>query len=320
MLVLTKLTDGIALLSLPRLLTRRMVMSDASSAPRSRFFSAGGRGESRNSGRGDTSVSGRGTGSEDGDRSPANDGYATASSWSSSSGAGTYSRRPTADGRGSGRFNSGGDYGGGGGGRSSSFGGRGGRGGGVGSRGGSSSGGGRFSSGNSVASPNRYQYSRDGGSSSGGGGYSENSYNSYNGWVDDRDPNREPPCGRYDGDHLYGISPIRLAMASGRRNITELLVQEGMDLDNKKDAKAASDILKIAKDKGITIREFPKHDLNMLTENRPHQGNNTLSNTPSNTPTKYPNPLSIPSLGPVNRICTESCPAAISKNRFFTSC
>ena len=43
-------------------------------------------------------------------------------------------------------------------------------------------------------------------------------------------------------------------------------------MDNKKDAKAASDILKIAKDKGIAIREFPKHDLNMLTENRPHQG------------------------------------------------
>jgi 21S rRNA (GM2251-2'-O)-methyltransferase len=45
-----------------------------------------------------------------------------------------------------------------------------------------------------------------------------------------------------------------------------------MDLGNKKDEKGASDILRIAKQKGITIREFPKHDLNMLTENRPHQG------------------------------------------------
>ena len=285
MLVLTKLSDGIALLSLPRLLTRRMVMSDSSSAPRSRFFSAGGRGESRSGGRGDT-VRGS-SGGDDSDRSPSNDGYTAASSWSSSSGAGTYSRRPTADGRGGGGRFSSGDYNGGssGGGRSSSFGGRGGRGGGAGSRGPGGGTGGRFSGGNAVASPNRYQYSRDGGSS-GSSGYSENSYNSYNGWVDDRDPNREPPCGRYDGDHLYGISPIRLAMASGRRNITELLVQEGMDLDNKKDARAASDILKIAKDKGITIREFPKHDLNMLTENRPHQGNansNTLTDRTPNT-------------------------------------
>jgi 21S rRNA (GM2251-2'-O)-methyltransferase len=45
-----------------------------------------------------------------------------------------------------------------------------------------------------------------------------------------------------------------------------------MDLANKKDEKSASEILRIAKAKGITIREFPKHDLNMLTENRPHQG------------------------------------------------
>jgi 21S rRNA (GM2251-2'-O)-methyltransferase len=102
----------------------------------------------------------------------------------------------------------------------------------------------------------RYRYTRDG-DDSGAYGYTEN---------------REPPCGRYDGDHLYGISPIRTAIAAGRRNITELLVQEGMELSNKKDEKAASDILKIAKAKGITVREFPKHDLNMLTENRPHQG------------------------------------------------
>jgi 21S rRNA (GM2251-2'-O)-methyltransferase len=45
-----------------------------------------------------------------------------------------------------------------------------------------------------------------------------------------------------------------------------------MELSNKKDEKTAGEILKIAKEKGITIREFPKHDLNMLTENRPHQG------------------------------------------------
>ena len=105
-------------------------------------------------------------------------------------------------------------------------------------------------------------YNRDGSS----GGYQGNSYNR------DNEENREPPCGYFEGDHLYGISPIRLAVASGRRNITELLIQEGMELSNKKDEKSAFEILKIAKEKGITIREFPKHDLNMLTENRPHQG------------------------------------------------
>mmetsp|Transcript_18080 Transcript_18080/g.30363 ORF Transcript_18080/g.30363 Transcript_18080/m.30363 type:complete len:439 (-) Transcript_18080:168-1484(-) len=86
------------------------------------------------------------------------------------------------------------------------------------------------------------------------------------------DEKREPAYGYYDGDHLYGVTPVRLAIKSGRRQIKELLVQSGMDMSNKKDSKAAADIFRIAKQKGIEIREFSKHDLNMLTENRPHQG------------------------------------------------
>lgn len=65
---------------------------------------------------------------------------------------------------------------------------------------------------------------------------------------------------------------MRLALASGRREITELLVQEGMDLSNKKDSKAAQQILDIAKKNGVQVREFSKHDLNMMSDNRPHQG------------------------------------------------
>lgn len=82
----------------------------------------------------------------------------------------------------------------------------------------------------------------------------------------------EPAWGHYDGDHLFGISPVSMALRSSRRTIKELLVQEGMDLSNKKDKKAAADILKIAKEKNISIREFSKHDLNMITDNKLHQG------------------------------------------------
>jgi len=88
----------------------------------------------------------------------------------------------------------------------------------------------------------------------------------------DRDDNREPAYGYYDGDHLYGIAPVRLALLAGKREMKELLVQEGMDLSNKKDSKAAKEILQAAQTRGIDIREFSKHDLNMLTDNRPHQG------------------------------------------------
>jgi len=88
----------------------------------------------------------------------------------------------------------------------------------------------------------------------------------------DRDDNREPAYGYYDGDHLYGIAPVRLALLAGKREIKELLVQEGMDFSNKKDSKAAKEILQVARTRGIEVREFSKHDLNMLTDNRPHQG------------------------------------------------
>lgn len=83
---------------------------------------------------------------------------------------------------------------------------------------------------------------------------------------------RDPPYGHYDGDHIYGVSSVLMAIRSGKRNISELLIQEGMDLTNKKDQSQAHDILKTAKSMNIPIREFSKHDLNMLTENRPHQG------------------------------------------------
>ena len=116
----------------------------------------------------------------------------------------------------------------------------------------------------------RTTYRRDDAGSS----YSRgNTGGSYQGNRDNyNEESREPPCGYFEGDHLYGISPIRMAIASGRRNITELLIQEGMEISSKKDEKSAMEILKIAKEKNIVVREFPKHDLNMLSENRPHQG------------------------------------------------
>jgi 21S rRNA (GM2251-2'-O)-methyltransferase len=46
----------------------------------------------------------------------------------------------------------------------------------------------------------------------------------------------------------------------------------GMDSTNKKDGKSANMIIQLAKEKNIPIKEYAKHDLNMLSDNRPHQG------------------------------------------------
>ena len=87
-----------------------------------------------------------------------------------------------------------------------------------------------------------------------------------------REEGTEPIYGYYEGDHLYGITSVRLALANGRREIKELLVQEGIDPANKKDSRAAQQILDLAKKNNIQVREFSKHDLNMMSDNRPHQG------------------------------------------------
>ena len=78
--------------------------------------------------------------------------------------------------------------------------------------------------------------------------------------------------GEYDGDHLYGLSPVKAALLANRRQMTELLIQVGSNTSNKKDSSGAAFVLERALELGIPVRRFPKHDLNILSGNRPHQG------------------------------------------------
>jgi 21S rRNA (GM2251-2'-O)-methyltransferase len=102
-----------------------------------------------------------------------------------------------------------------------------------------------------------------------GGGFDD-----FNGKRDSygKDPNHEPVYGRYHGDHIFGIQPVRAALKAGRRQIEELIIQEGAMPANKKDESASDEIAAMALKLGLTVREFPKHDLNMLSGSRPHQG------------------------------------------------
>ena len=87
-----------------------------------------------------------------------------------------------------------------------------------------------------------------------------------------KDPDREPAYGRYDGDHIFGIQPVRAALKAQRRVFSELIVQEGGIPANKKDDSASDDIAALALELGLPVREFSKHDLNMMCGSRPHQG------------------------------------------------
>ncbi|KAJ0030981.1 hypothetical protein Pint_13277 [Pistacia integerrima] len=78
------------------------------------------------------------------------------------------------------------------------------------------------------------------------------------------------------GEGLYGVGPVLAALSSVRREFYALYVQEGLSLSSnnrkRKDKKGFEKVLKMAKNIGISIKETSKHDLNMVADNRPHQG------------------------------------------------
>ncbi|OMO58299.1 tRNA/rRNA methyltransferase, SpoU [Corchorus olitorius] len=78
------------------------------------------------------------------------------------------------------------------------------------------------------------------------------------------------------GEGVYGVGPVLAALSAGRREFYTLYVQEGLDLSGnnkkKKDKKGFEKVLRIAEKMELSIREISKHDLNMVVDNRPHQG------------------------------------------------
>ncbi|RYG93588.1 hypothetical protein EON65_58695 [archaeon] len=83
--------------------------------------------------------------------------------------------------------------------------------------------------------------------------YPNQSYRSERSSYGDR-VDKEPMFGAYDGDHLYGINPIYLALQARRRKFATLFVQEEMKLSQKKDSKAAESIMKMAEEYGVEMQ------------------------------------------------------------------
>lgn len=73
-------------------------------------------------------------------------------------------------------------------------------------------------------------------------------------------------------DVVYGVSPVLAALAAGRRIINTLYVQESTDPSKRKDKTAIASAIAKAKELSADVKMASKHDLNMITENRPHQG------------------------------------------------
>ncbi|XP_052161863.1 uncharacterized protein LOC127778898 [Oryza glaberrima] len=78
------------------------------------------------------------------------------------------------------------------------------------------------------------------------------------------------------GQGVYGVGPVLAALMAERREFYALYIQEGMDLSvsnkKKKDKKGIEKVLQLAERIGLKVIEASKHDLNMVVDNRPHQG------------------------------------------------
>lgn len=74
------------------------------------------------------------------------------------------------------------------------------------------------------------------------------------------------------GDVVYGVAPIVTALKCKRREVYCLYVQEGLDNRQRKDKAALDFAIQAVKASGARVEHASKHDLNMLSNNRPHQG------------------------------------------------
>jgi 21S rRNA (GM2251-2'-O)-methyltransferase len=76
----------------------------------------------------------------------------------------------------------------------------------------------------------------------------------------------------WQADVVFGVSPVLAALEAGRRTIHTLYVQEGVDESKRKDKGAVASAMEKAKQLGAVVKTASKHDLNMVSDNRPHQG------------------------------------------------
>jgi 21S rRNA (GM2251-2'-O)-methyltransferase len=77
---------------------------------------------------------------------------------------------------------------------------------------------------------------------------------------------------RWQGDVVYGTSSVLAALDSNRRQLYAIYVQEGIEDSKRKEVSSIRQALLKAKALNIPLVTVSKHDINMVTNNRPHQG------------------------------------------------
>mmetsp|Transcript_9153 Transcript_9153/g.26240 ORF Transcript_9153/g.26240 Transcript_9153/m.26240 type:complete len:441 (+) Transcript_9153:226-1548(+) len=88
----------------------------------------------------------------------------------------------------------------------------------------------------------------------------------------DAQPPKSSFLSKLNGEVLYGVAPVLMALQKQRRELHTLYVQEGINMDNRKDGAAVSKAIGLAGSLGLGVEYISKHNLNMMSDNRPHQG------------------------------------------------
>ncbi|KAG2498492.1 hypothetical protein HYH03_003744 [Edaphochlamys debaryana] len=105
----------------------------------------------------------------------------------------------------------------------------------------------------------------------GGRSYGRGDRDRYGGYERER---RGPPPLRdsFTGEALYGVFPVLAALRAGRRKVHKAFLQEGIDLNKRKDAGLLRQVESLCRDAGVEVVKAPRHELNLMSGDRPHQG------------------------------------------------
>ena len=88
-----------------------------------------------------------------------------------------------------------------------------------------------------------------------------------------RDPDAPPPLAdTLRGEAVYGVAPVRAALSARRRPLHTLYLQSSMVLSQRADASAVGAMRDAAASAGVPVVSVDKHELNLLTDNKAHQG------------------------------------------------
>lgn len=74
------------------------------------------------------------------------------------------------------------------------------------------------------------------------------------------------------GDVLFGVFPILNSLKAQRRQIHSLYVLTSLDISKRKDAAALRQVFKLASEHDVPVLKVERHELNLLCEDKVHQG------------------------------------------------